>query len=180
MSSPKQPATWLPLAIAISIVIGIFFGRNFSGQKYNADFDRKLNMVLNLISDDYVDTMKINDLVELTIPEILKNLDPHTTYFSAEELRQANEDLDGKFSGIGISFMLMNDTINVIEIIPGGPAERAGILAGDRIVSINDSTSTGKNISDIDVKNRIRGLKDSIVKLGIKRKGAKKTFQSAQ
>lgn len=176
MSSPKQPATWLPLAIAISIVIGIFFGRSFSGQKYNADFDRKLNMVLNLISDDYVDTMKINDLVELTIPEILKNLDPHTTYFSAEELRQANEDLDGKFSGIGISFMLMNDTINVIEIIPGGPAERAGILAGDRIVSINDSTSTGKNISDIDVKNRIRGLKDSIVKLGIKRKGAKKTL----
>ena len=176
MSSPKQPATWLPLAIAISIVIGIFFGRNFSGQKYNADFDRKLNMALNLISDDYVDTMKINDLVELTIPEILKNLDPHTTYFSAEELRQANEDLDGKFSGIGISFMLMNDTINVIEIIPGGPAERAGILAGDRIVSINDSTSTGKNISDIDVKNRIRGLKDSIVKLGIKRKGAKKTL----
>lgn len=176
MSSPKQPATWLPLAIAISIVIGIFFGRNFSGQKYNADFDRKLNMVLNLISDDYVDTMKINDLVELTIPEILKNLDPHTTYFSAEELRQANEDLDGKFSGIGISFMLMNDTINVIEIIPGGPAERAGILAGDRIVSINDSTSTGKNISDIDVKNRIRGLKDTIVKLGIKRKGAKKTL----
>lgn len=176
MSSPKQPATWLPLAIAISVVIGIFFGRNFSGQKYNADFDRKLNMVLNLISDDYVDTMKINDLVELTIPEILKNLDPHTTYFSAEELRQANEDLDGKFSGIGISFMLMNDTINVIEIIPGGPAERAGILAGDRIVSINDSTSTGKNISDIDVKNRIRGLKDSIVKLGIKRKGAKKTL----
>ena len=176
MSSPKHPATWLPLAIAISIVIGIFFGRNFSGQKYNADFDRKLNMVLNLISDDYVDTMKINDLVELTIPEILKNLDPHTTYFSAEELRQANEDLDGKFSGIGISFMLMNDTINVIEIIPGGPAERAGILAGDRIVSINDSTSTGKNISDIDVKNRIRGLKDSIVKLGIKRKGAKKTL----
>ena len=83
MSSPKQPTTWLPLAIAISIVIGIFFGRNFSGQKYNADFDRKLNMVLNLISDDYVDTMKINDLVELTIPEILKNLDPHTTYFSA-------------------------------------------------------------------------------------------------
>ena len=176
MSSPKQPATWLPLAIAISIVIGIFFGRNFSGQKYNADFDRKLNMALNLISDDYVDTMKINDLVELTIPEILKNLDPHTTYFSAEELRQANEDLDGKFSGIGISFMLMNDTINVIEIIPGGPAERAGILAGDRIVSINDSTSTGKNISDIDVKNRIRGLKDTIVKLGIKRKGAKKTL----
>ena len=175
MSSPKQPATWLPLAIAISIVIGIFFGRNFSGQKYNADFDRKLNMVLNLISDDYVDTMKINDLVELTIPKILKNRDPRTTYFSAEELRQANEDLDGKFSGIGISFMLMNDTINVIEIIPGGPAERAGILAGDRIVSINDSTSTGKNISDIDVKNRIRGLKDSIVKLGIKRKGAKKT-----
>lgn len=176
MSSPKQPTTWLPLAIAISIVIGIFFGSHFSGQKLNADYDRKLNMILNLISDDYVDTMNINDLVELTIPEILKNLDPHTTYFSADELRQANEDLDGKFSGIGISFMLLNDSINVIEIIPGGPAEKAGIVAGDRIISINDSTCTGKNINDTDVRSRLRGIKDSTVKLGIKRNNSKKTL----
>lgn len=176
MSSPKQPTTWLPLAIAISIVIGIFFGSHFSGQKHNADYDRKLNMILNLISDDYVDTMNINDLVELTIPEILKNLDPHTTYFSADELRQANEDLDGKFSGIGISFMLLNDSINVIEIIPGGPAEKAGIVAGDRIISINDSTCTGKNINDTDVRSRLRGIKDSTVKLGIKRNNSKKTL----
>ena len=174
MSSPKQPSTWLPLAIAASVVIGLFLGSRFSGQKYNADYDRKLNMILNLISDDYVDTMKIADLVELTIPELLKNLDPHTTYFSAEELKQANEDLDGKFSGIGISFMLMNDSINIIEIIPGGPAERAGLLAGDRIVAINDSSCVGKNISDVDVKNKIRGAKDSTVKLGIKRNNSKK------
>lgn len=176
MSSPKQPTTWLPLAIAISIVIGIFFGSRFSGQKLNADYDRKLNMILNLISDDYVDTMNINDLVELTIPEILKNLDPHTTYFSASELRQANEELDGKFSGIGISFMLLNDTINVIEIIPGGPAEKAGIVAGDRIISINDSVCAGKSISDTDVRSRLRGMKDSVVKLGIKRNNSKKTL----
>ena len=70
MSSPKQPSTWLPLAIAASVVIGLFLGSRFSGQKYNADYDRKLNMILNLISDDYVDTMKIADLVELTIPEL--------------------------------------------------------------------------------------------------------------
>ena len=174
MSSPKQPSTWLPLAIAASVVIGLFLGSRFSGQKYNADYDRKLNMILNLISDDYVDTMKIADLVELTIPELLKNLDPHTTYFTADELKQANEDLDGKFSGIGISFMLMNDSINIIEIISGGPAEKAGLLAGDRIVTINDSTCVGKNISDVDVKNRIRGVKDSVVKLGIKRNNSKK------
>ncbi|MGM9803371.1 MAG: S41 family peptidase [Muribaculaceae bacterium] len=174
MSSPKQPSTWLPLAIAVSVVLGIFVGNRFHGQKYTADYDRKLNMILNLIADDYVDTMKINNLVELTIPEILKNLDPHTTYFTAEELRQANEDLDGKFSGIGISFMIMNDTVNVIEIIPGGPAERAGILAGDRIVSINDSTIVGKKVSDIEVRSRIRGMKDTMVKIGIKRNNAKK------
>ena len=174
MSSPKQPSTWLPLAIAASVVIGLFLGSRFSGQKYNADYDRKLNMILNLISDDYVDTMKIADLVELTIPELLKNLDPHTTYFTADELKQANEDLDGKFSGIGISFMLMNDSINIIEIISGGPAEKAGLMAGDRIVTINDSTCVGKNISDVDVKNRIRGVKDSVVKLGIKRNNSKK------
>lgn len=174
MSSPKQPSTWLPLAIAASVVIGLFLGSRFSGQKYNADYDRKINMILNLISDDYVDTMKIADLVELTIPELLKNLDPHTTYFTADELKQANEDLDGKFSGIGISFMLMNDSINIIEIISGGPAEKAGLMAGDRIVTINDSTCVGKNISDVDVKNRIRGVKDSAVKLGIKRNNSKK------
>lgn len=174
MSSSKQPVVWLPLIIAVSVVLGVFVGTRFASNKFIADHDRKLNMILNLIADDYVDTMKISDLVELTIPELLSNLDPHTTYLNASTLREANEDIEGVFSGIGISFIVNNDTIHVVEVIPEGPAEKAGIMAGDRIVTINDSIFTGPNIKDTDVRSNLRGARESIVKLGIKRGHAKK------
>lgn len=174
MSSSKQPVVWLPLIIAVSVVLGVFVGTRFASNKFIADHDRKLNMILNLIADDYVDTMKISDLVELTIPELLSNLDPHTTYLNADALREANEDIEGVFSGIGISFIVNSDTIHVVEVIPEGPAEKAGIMAGDRIVTINDSVFTGPNIKDTDVRSNLRGARESIVKLGIKRGHAKK------
>ncbi len=170
----QKTTKWLPLIIALSVILGITIGARFAGQKYIVDRDRKLNMILNLIADDYVDTMKVSDLVEQSIPEILKQLDPHTTYLNAKDLHSANEDIEGKFSGIGISFMIMNDTINIIEIISGGPAERAGLLAGDRIVTINDSAFVGKSVNNVDVMNHIRGTKGSSVKLGIKRSNSPK------
>ena len=138
MSTSKQPLVWLPLIISVSVVLGVFVGTRFSSHKFLADHDRKLNMILNLIADDYVDTMTISDLVEMTIPELLSNLDPNTTYLDRKSLREANEDIEGVFSGIGISFLINNDSINVVEVIAGGPAEKAGMLAGDRIVTIND------------------------------------------
>lgn len=110
-STSKQSLIWLPLAIAISVIVGIVVGNRFTNQKYSSDYDRKLNTILNLIADDYVDTVNIHDLIEMSIPQILSNLDPHTTYFSAKDLKAANEELDGSFSGIGISFMMINDTV---------------------------------------------------------------------
>lgn len=165
---------WLPLAIAVSVVIGIFIGNRFSSRKYAVDNDRKLNTILNLVATNYVDTVDIDDLIEMSIPEILSNLDPHTAYFSKEDIKAANEELSGSFSGIGISFMMMNDTISVIEVIPGGPSEKVGIMAGDRIVTVNDTTFVGAKISNNDVMKRLRGDKGTKVKLGIKRSNSPK------
>ncbi len=174
-NSARQPI-WLPLAIAAAVVVGIIIGSRFQSGKPVADNDRKLNAILNLIAQDYVDTTNLKDLIEMSIPEILSNLDPHTTYFSAEDLQAATDELNGSFSGIGISFMLMNDTIDVIEVIPGGPSEKVGIMNGDRIVSINDSTVAGKKITNGDVMKRLRGAKGSKVKLGILRQNSSKVL----
>ena len=110
----------------------------------------------------------------MSIPEILSNLDPHTSYFTAEDLKAATDDLNGSFSGIGISFMLVNDTIGVVEIIPGGPSEKVGLMAGDQIVMIDDSVATGSKMTNSEVMKRLRGDKGSKVKLGIKRQNTSK------
>ena len=170
----KSSYIWLPLAIAVSVVVGIFVGNRFSNQKTTSEYDRKLNTILNLIASDYVDTVNINDLVELSIPQILSNLDPHTVYFSAKDLKAADEELNGSFSGIGISFQIMNDTVGVVEVLPGGPSEKVGIQAGDRIVSINDTTFVGASVNINSVSSKLRGVKGSKVKLGIKRSNTSK------
>lgn len=172
----KSSYIWLPLAIAVSVVVGIFVGNRFSNQKTTSEYDRKLNTILNLIASDYVDTVNINDLVELSIPQILSNLDPHTVYFSAKDLKAADEELNGSFSGIGISFQIMNDTVGVVEVLPGGPSEKVGIQAGDRIVSINDTTFVGASVNINSVSSKLRGVKGSKVKLGIKRSNTSKVL----
>lgn len=172
MSNPKRLTVWLPVIIGVSVVAGIFIGGIFSGKNYLADSDRKLNTILNLIQQEYVDTVDIDELVENSIPKILTNLDPHSMYISAKELSSVNDELEGSFSGIGISFMVMSDTIRIIEVISGGPSEKVGLLPGDRIVAINDTSCIG--IKDEDVKKQLRGVKDTKVKLGIKRSTSKK------
>ena len=173
-TNPRPPFLWMPILLAAAVVVGIFIGNRFSSRKYAADNDRKLNTILNLIANDYVDTLNIDDLIEQSIPEILSNLDPHTVYFSAQEIKAANEELSGSFSGIGISFMILNDTINVVEVIPGGPSEKVGLLAGDRIVSIDDSTFVGEKVNNNEVMKRLRGDKGTKVKLGISRNNTSK------
>ena len=173
--STRQPI-WLPLAIAVAVVVGIFIGSHFAANKPVAENDRKLNAILNLIAQDYVDTTNLHDLIEMSIPEILANLDPHTSYFSAEDLKAATDDLNGSFSGIGISFMLLEDTICVETVIPGGPSEKIGLMPGDKIISIDDSTAIGDKITNADVMKRLRGDKGSQVKLGIKRPHVNKTL----
>lgn len=179
MNKKRDYTAWLPLAIAVSVIVGIVLGffmrQPYSSDNYNTQSDRKLNTILNLISQEYVDdSIKTKDLIEMSIPAILANLDPHSSYLSANELKAAQEELNGSFSGIGISFQLMNDTIVVLEVIPGGPSDKVGLLAGDKIVTVEDSSYVGSQIDANKVREKLRGEKGTKVKVGIAREGSDK------
>lgn len=166
----KNPLVWIPLAISLAVIGGMMLGDLFSGKPYVIDYDRKLNTIFNLIADDYVDTVTVGDLVEKAIPKILTDLDPHTTYIPAKDLTAVNNELEGSFSGIGITFAIFDDTIRVTQVLPGGPSEKAGLAAGDRIITIDDSTFVGSNLNQLEIRDHcLKGAKNTIVKLGIKR-----------
>ena len=176
MNENKKLIIFLPLIISISIVLGITVGTQFSNRKYISNNDRKLNTILNMVSDGYVDTIDVNKIIEQTIPHMLNNLDPHTVYIPAKDLTEVNNELDGSFSGIGISFIIMNDTVRIIEVLSGGPSEKAGLIAGDKIVSVNDTSFTGSKVTNQEVFKKLRGIKGSSIKLGIKRSSSDKVL----
>ena len=173
---PTRDPIWLPLAISLAVVVGMLIGKLFSANTYVADNDRKINAILSLINQDYVDTTNLKDLIEMSIPEILSNLDPHSSYLTAEELRATSETENGSVCDIGIQFEMINDTVGVIEVIPGGPSSKVGIMAGDRIISIDDTTVVGDKVTKGAVIKRLRGERGSKVKLGIKRQTSPKTL----
>lgn len=174
MKSSKNLAAWLPLIIAVCMAAGIWIGLYVNRTYRLSDGETKFSHVLELIKDEYVEDIDVDSLIEMTMPNLLTNLDPHTVYIPASELKEVNSDLDGSFSGIGISFTMFTDTITVNEVIPGGPSDKVGLLAGDRIVTINDSMVAGHNIPSTDIMKMLRGEKGTSVKLGIKRANAKK------
>lgn len=167
---------WYPLVISIAIVLGIVIGNYISTKKFTLDKDRKINAVLNLIQSEYVDSIDVKDLVEQAIPAIIGNLDPHSYYIPASDIRAENEKLDGSLSGIGVSFFMMNDTANVDQVIPNGPAEKVGMLAGDRIISVNGKSIVGGTLTAEGIRSKIRGEKGTKVKIGVKRNSSKKTL----
>ena len=145
---------------------GKFF-RNFARP------DNKLTEIFELIDNHYVDTVDMNKLTEEMAIELIAKLDPHSVYIPAKDLEIVNNELEGSFSGIGVQFNIQNDTIMIISVISGGPSERVGLLAGDRIVMVDDSVFSGKNITNEKVLRKLRGPVDTKVKLGIKRSGTK-------
>lgn len=173
MNKNKRLSVWLPVIIAASIALGIFIGNYYfvisQGKRQTYSRGNKINAILDIIDQQYVDTVNMVDLVEGTIPKIFSELDPHSVYISAADAQVANEELEGSFSGIGVSFNMQTDTILVISVIPGGPAEKAGLLPFDRIITINDSTYAGNNSSQTLIMKTLRGEKNSTVKLGVKR-----------
>lgn len=167
---------WYPLVISIAIVLGIVIGNYISTKKFTLDKDRKINAVLNLIQSEYVDSIDVKDLVEQAIPAIIGNLDPHSYYIPASDIRAENGKLDGSMSGIGVSFFMMNDTANVDQVIPNGPAEKVGMLAGDRIISVNGESIVGGTLTAEGIRSKIRGEKGTKVRIGVKRNTSKKTL----
>lgn len=163
----------LPLLLAVGVGCGIFIGRYITTRSLTAK-EEKLRMVLRLIESDYVDALDMDSLIEASFPDLLSSLDPHSAYIPAEELQTVNDDLSGSFSGVGVSFQIINDTVQVIEVIPGGPAEKVGLLPGDRIIKADTTSLTGKDITSNEVFKTLRGEKGSTVVLTIKRFGQKK------
>ncbi len=170
----------MPLLMAVSVVIGIligtFYANHFSGNRLSIinTSSNKLNSLLHTIDDQYVDTVNVNDLVEKAMPQILAELDPHSVYISAKDVQMATDELKGSFSGVGIEFNIRQDTLHVQQVIGNGPAERAGVLAGDKIVMVDDKPFTGKTLTNEEAMHRLKGPKDTKVKLGIMRYGDKK------
>ena len=166
----------MALCVVVGILIGTFYANHLSGNRLNIinSSGNKLNSLLQIISDQYVDTVNMEDLVEGAMPQILSELDPHSVYISAKDVQIANDDLRGSFSGVGIEFTIRQDTIHVQNVIANGPSERAGVLAGDKIVSIDDQPFVGKIVTNEEAMHRLKGPKDTKVKLGIVRYGEKK------
>jgi len=173
----SRRSIFLPLMLALSIVFGILIGiylprRNETLQHLSIrSRNDKLNNILNIIELNYVDSVNRNDLEESAIPAILKKLDPHSVYIPTKDRVRSNEPLQGNFEGIGISFNMITDTILIISTIPGGPSEKLGLQAGDKILYVNDSLVAGKGISDERVMGMLKGPRGTVVKVKILRKG---------
>lgn len=173
MSTNKQNS-WQPLVYALLLAIGIaggYFLHNNSKGGYSLTGNKKLDQVIGLINTSYVDTVNDDELTEKAIVEMLHNLDPHSSYIPARNLKEANQQLDGNFEGIGIEFNLLDDTIFVVTVLPEGPAEKAGLMPGDRIIKVEDETVAGVNIGNFGVAKKLKGEKGTKVKVSVKRIG---------
>ena len=166
----------MALCVVIGIVIGTFYANHFSGNRLNIinSGSNRLNNLLHIIDDQYVDTVNINDLVEKAIPQILSELDPHSVYISAKDAQNAADDLKGSFFGVGIEFVIREDTIHVQNVIANGPAERAGIIAGDKIVTVDGKKFVGKEVTSEEAQHRLKGEKGTKVRIGVIRYGCNK------
>lgn len=175
-------SVYIPMLLAVAVVAGIFIGNRMSrnsGSKssFSTSRSNKLDAVLDLINSSYVDSISTDTLIEKAIPQILKNLDPHTAYIPQKEMVGVEEEMRGNFGGIGVQFSIQNDTVMVVDVISGGPSSKVGILPGDRIVTVNDTLLAGKGLKNEKVLSKLRGEKGTKVNVGIKRKGYKDRFE---
>jgi carboxyl-terminal processing protease len=177
--STNRTNRFIPVIIALSIVAGIaigtFYANHFSGNRLGIinTSSNKLNALLRIIDDQYVEPVDMSQLVEDAMPQILAELDPHSVYIPASSAEEVNDELRSSFSGIGVQFTIMNDTVHVNTVISGGPSEKVGIIAGDRIVEVDDSAYVGKIVTNTETLKRLKGPKGTEVKLGIYRQGQK-------
>ncbi len=166
----------MPVFLALALIIGIWFGSKLQSRKSASlpilmNNGNKLSLIMSLIENNYVDTVDSKQLIEDAIPEVLTQLDPHTVYIPASDMQEVNEEMEGNFGGIGVQFSIQNDTVMVVDVISGGPSQKLGILAGDRIVMVNDTLIAGVGIKNDAVMGKLRGPKGTKVNVSIARKG---------
>ena len=183
---PKQPknhTVYFPIIISLTLVLGLWLGYYLSNrmqsnspqsQNNSAATNDKINSLLDYIEYQYVDTINKKDLVEKTVTSMLQSLDPHSSYIAAAEFETVNEPLEGNFDGIGVEFNLIKDTIRVITPIEGGPSEKIGIKAGDKIVKVDGKIVAGVKITNKEVFDKLRGKSGSSVNVSVLRNGINK------
>lgn len=180
--SSKMKTSHVALIISVALTIGVLLGVWLSPvSKNEAVFDQhttrtieqstKLNSILQVILENYVDTISVEQLEDNAIRSLLDNLDPHSAYISKMEFKSERETITGLFEGIGITFRIEDDSVYVIQVLDGGPAEKVGILNGDRIITINDTNVSGIGINIDDIPKKLKGPKGTMVKVGVKREG---------
>ena len=167
----------LAAGVAAGLLLGHYLGRNTTASQLKGVLDRmtlptnKLSYTLSLIENEYVDSVSMDSLSEHVIPLLVRELDPHSVYIPASEMAELNEPLEGEFDGIGVVFNMATDTVIVLNVIPQGPSDKAGVKAGDRIIEIDDSLVAGRQIPQNRIVRLLRGPRDSKVRLGIERQG---------
>ena len=172
-------SVYLPLIIVCSIIFGVLLGRlvwlhdGQNARMFHGGKANKLDMAIEYISRNFVDSISRDQLIEDALPALLSKLDPHSAYIPAKEFNEVNDPLSGQFEGIGVQFNLQTDTVVVMQVIAGGPSEKVNIRAGDRIVKVNDTLIAGKKLSSDDVVHKLKGPRGTKVKVGILRKGTK-------
>ena len=173
------------ITVVVAVLFGLFFGNLIAlkanrGNKiknlteYFSGSNSKVDEMLSLIDEQYVDTINIDSITDEVMGDLVSKLDPHSVYIPAKDLEAVNSELEGSFSGIGVQFNIQNDTVMIVSVISGGPSEKVGLMAGDRIVKVNDTIFAGKNVvSNEKVMKKLRGPKGTKVKLSVKRHGTK-------
>lgn len=175
-SNRNKLIIYYPLMLAFMLVFGIYLGTFFSDDSSrsflptrsssNAD---KITQIISFIDREYVDTVAKNQMIEKAIASILEDLDPHSYYISAEEMAAYTEPLEGNFEGIGVEFLIQNDTVRVVAALDGGPSQELGIQAGDKIINVDGENIAGVDIRNDDVISRLKGEGGTIVKVDILR-----------
>ncbi|MBL7743583.1 MAG: PDZ domain-containing protein [Chitinophagaceae bacterium] len=174
----KKLQVWLPLIFSVVMIVGMFLGYGIGGNSgfFKTEKPNSVQQALDVIKRYYVDDINADSLQMGAIEEMMGELDPHSVYFPPVELKAANEDLAGNFEGIGVEFNVFSDTVNIVYVIPNGPSDKAGLLIGDKILKVNDTSITAKDISTDRIKELIRGEGGSEVVLGILRNGQSKAI----
>ncbi|MFN5135086.1 MAG: S41 family peptidase [Chitinophagaceae bacterium] len=176
--SQKKLQIWLPLLLAAAVFLGMFFGYklkdnmgSYSPSFFGTKKRTSLEEILELVRSKYVDTVNTDSLGLMAIQNVMSQLDPHSIYIPPAKVQAVNDEMKGSFEGVGIEFGLINDTITVLKTFPGGPAEVAGVLTADKIISANDSIVSGKKINSDRIRQIFRGAKGTQVKVKLIRDG---------
>jgi carboxyl-terminal processing protease len=165
------------IGVALGIIIGMALSQNAQAQRFifqNGTLmleQSKIDRLLDLMEKAYVDSLNIDSITDETMTELVHKLDPHSAYIPKEDLEMVNSELAGSFSGIGVQFTIQQDTVRIVAVISGGPSEGVGVLAGDKLITVDDSAFVGKKINNEKVMRTLRGEKGTQVKLGVLRSG---------